>query len=185
MLRHGTTEANEQRRFTGGADVPLSENGRLALLPLAGAYPKAERFFTSGMRRAVETLAILYGEVPHTDIPDLGEYRFGAFEMRTHEELYEAEPLYRQWLAPGARDIVCPGGESRRMFAERVTQGFRKLAGYEWEGLAVLITHGGVVRTVMQEIAGCGEVHQPVRNAEGYMVWLNPGGRIARYEAYP
>ncbi|MCL1963974.1 MAG: histidine phosphatase family protein [Firmicutes bacterium] len=185
MLRHGATEHNEKRLFTGAQDVPLSAKGRAALAPLRGTYPPASRFFTSGMRRAVETLCLLYGDVPHTDIAELMECRFGAFENRSHDDLYANEPLYRAW-AQGERELVLPGGESRAAFDRRVLEGFRMLAGQPWEGLAVLVSHGGVLRALIAllDLTG-GEPAYPPPNACGWRVRLSDAGQVVDCEAYP
>lgn len=124
LLRHGMTEANEKGVFSGAIDLPLSERGRAALAPLRGRMPPASLFFTSGMLRARQTLEILYGHVDSVTVEELAEYRFGTFEMRSHADLFEKEPVYRLWLQEDALDIACPGGETRRAFEARVRSGF-------------------------------------------------------------
>ncbi len=184
LLRHGTTEANERRVFTGAMDIPLSENGRRALAPLRGLYPPAGTFFTSGMRRAVETLELLYGTVSHTDIPDLGEYRFGVFEGRNHEDLFANEPFFRAWLAEDGQDVVCPGGESRRAFDSRVCAGWTKLVAHEWTGLAVLVSHGGVIMSAMRQFAPGSALSQTPGNACGFRACLSDDGGITAFEHF-
>lgn len=178
------TEANERRVFTGATDVPLSENGRLALIQRAGMYPEASLFFTSGMLRARQTLEILYGPVESIMIPSLGEYRFGTFEGRSHEDLDANEPLYREWLKPGQMDIVCPGGESMRTFEARVTEGFRALLAHEWEGRAVLVSHGGAIGCVMRVFATGGEPVGVAQNGCGWTVCIEGRDHVVGYEAF-
>lgn len=187
MLRHGQTETNEKRLFTGSMDIPLSARGEAALLPLHGTYPPAGAFFTSGMQRAIQTLALLYGNVPHIDIPDLAEYNFGQFEGRSHADLHENEPIYRLWLEQGALDIACPGGETRRHFNERVSRGFAALLSHAWTGRAVLISHGGVLANIMRRFAaGDGDGQPaPAQNAGGWALMLGAENQIVRFEAYP
>lgn len=176
MLRHGMTEANERRVFTGATDVPLSGRGRAELEARKGRFPAASAFFTSGMLRTRQTLAVLYGDVAGIDIPDLAEYRFGDFEGRGHNELYERESVYREWLDRERDDIVCPGGESRAEFRSRLAEGWQALAAYDWEGLAVLVTHGGVIATLM-------DVPTP-GNGCGVRVRLAQDGTIMAQEAF-
>lgn len=184
-LRHGITETNEKRIFSGAKDVPLSDNGREALMKLSGTYPQATTFFTSGMIRAEETLSILYGNVPHIIIPELSEYRFGDFEMRSHAELYDAEPIYREWLDLGKKDIICPGGESRRMFEERIDEGLKKLLMYRWQDLAVLISHGGVLASMIRRFMPDSEGFLTPENGQGYRFFFADNGSFVRYERYP
>ena len=73
LIRHGKTAANEKHLYCGATDLPLSEGGRKALevrktegvLPSLGGI----RVLTSGLRRCEETLAILYGDIPHETEP--------------------------------------------------------------------------------------------------------------------
>ncbi len=183
LLRHGRTETNEWRVFTGAMDIPLSEGGRAALAARAGTYPEANAFFTSGMLRARQTLETLYGGARSVDLPDLGEYRFGTFENRGHDELYASEPVYRAWVG-GDRNAVCPGGESMAMFDDRVAAGWRAVLGHAWDGLAVLVAHGGVICCILRQFGGNGPVATP-GNGDGYAVRLAGSGDIAGFEAYP
>ncbi len=185
LLRHGRTESNQNKTFTGQLDVPLSDGGREELLArrAQGLYPQACLFFSSGMLRARETLALLFGDVPMIDVPDLSEYNFGDMAGRTHADLFAAEPIYRRWLDRASEDIVLPGGESRRQFQERITNGFAEVAAHRWTGCAVLVSHGGVINSILRVLAGK-EEHIPVGNGCGYMLSLTDDGKIARYEAF-
>lgn len=186
MLRHGTTEANERRVFTGATDLPLSENGVKDLQVRKDSYPPAARFFTSGMRRTIQTLQILYGDVEHTDIANLAEYRFGDFEGRSHDDMYENEPIYRQWLDRHNTELACPGGETRGEFDRRVEKGWKELLAHDWTGLAVLVAHGGVIGCLMRQIVDrSGEYYQPPGNGDGYFVTLTYTGAVASFEAFP
>ncbi|MDR0897380.1 MAG: histidine phosphatase family protein [Oscillospiraceae bacterium] len=184
VLRHGRTETNERHVITGSMDIPLSPGGAAELSALRGRYPAANRFFTSGMLRARQSLALLYGEVPHTDFPDLGEYRFGIFEGRSHRDLLLEEPIYQAWFVRESDDVICPGGESNRMFAERVARGFRAVIAESWEGLAVLIAHGGVIRQMIRQFAPSAFEQKPPGNATGYLLTLGEGGEVLSAERF-
>lgn len=177
MIRHGMTEANEKRLFSGSLDLPLSANGREKIAQQREHMPGARAFFTSGMLRAVQTLEILYGNVASFTIPDLAEYRFGTFEMRSHDDLYETEPVYRQWLSEDALDVACPGGETRRAFQTRVHRGFAQLVSFPWEGMAVLVAHGGVIH----ELA---PLDNFPANGEGALLTLSEDGAILHTEPF-
>ena len=64
LIRHGKTEANEKHLYCGSTDLPLSEAGRAELQNLHYDI-KNVRFLTSGMKRANESLQILFGDVPY------------------------------------------------------------------------------------------------------------------------
>jgi 2,3-bisphosphoglycerate-dependent phosphoglycerate mutase len=63
LLRHGASEWNEEDRFTGWTDVPLSDTGRRQAKDLGGAlgdgWPPPSAVHTSGLSRAAETAGTL------------------------------------------------------------------------------------------------------------------------------
>ena len=96
FIRHGVTEGNANRWFYGWADVNLLPEGveELKRLRDAGTYPPLldADCYTSGMCRTEQTFEIIYGDVPHRQIPAMKELNFGQWECKTWEELkYELE----------------------------------------------------------------------------------------------
>lgn len=152
ILRHGQTEANLNRLYCGSTDLPLSPAGReeLAALKAAVSYPAAAFGITSGLRRADETMALLFGLSPDRILPALTEYNFGEFEMQSYETLKERAD-YQAWITDKTGEVACPGGESRIQFEQRV------LAAYEevlqsvctLHDSVAMVCHGGVIATVM------------------------------------
>ena len=63
LVRHGQSHWNKERRFTGWADIDLTEEGKKEAL-LAGQLIKKlhvnfDNFFTSKLKRAINTLEIV------------------------------------------------------------------------------------------------------------------------------
>jgi len=147
LIRHGRTAANEKRLYCGATDEPLSAGGLAGLAAMSG-YPPAGRLalFTSGMRRANETLRALYGDAPHGELPALAEMNFGAFEMRSYEEM-KGDADYLRWIADGTGDLPCPGGESANTFRARVFAAFDALVAENRD--ALVVTHGGAIANLM------------------------------------
>lgn len=148
LIRHGLTKANEEHRYCGSSDVPLSENGIRALVrpELSLSDP---RFFTSGMRRTEQTLELLFGDVPHEVLPAFREVDFGVFELYTYDELKDRAD-YQSWLTGDNMKNVPPGGESGQAFTARVLAALPELLKYDGE--TVLVTHGGVIAAIMAEL---------------------------------
>ena len=153
IIRHGKTEANEKRLYCGQTDLPLSEAGRAEIASLVkdGIYPPAGdmRFFTSGMIRTNETLAIIYGSVPKFSLPDFSEYNFGEFEMHSYDDLKNRKD-YQAWISDSSDKIACPAGESKEEFYKRVITGFNKIK--DITSSAFIVCHGGVIACIMEHL---------------------------------
>ena len=122
LLRHAQSVWNLENRFTGWADVGLSEAGRnearraAALLRSHGYH--FDRAFTSLLKRAIETLEIVLQEIGQTDIPverswRLNERHYGSVEgldktafaaQHGGEQLQRLRRSYRHRPAPLAPD---------------------------------------------------------------------------------
>ena len=191
LIRHGKTEANQLQLYCGASDPPLSADGitELQNLKKQDIFPKqADLFFTSGMKRAEQTLDILYGPVPRQTIPQLSEYNFGEFEMKSHDEL---EPLtdYQNWIFDDSGQTPCPGGESRQDFNLRISEGFEILCDKVLKQLqpeaaapkaqtpvnnniqqksALIVCHGGVIIQIMENL---------FPNKRNFYEWLPQPGR--------
>ncbi len=145
LIRHGKTAANEAHQYCGSTDLPLSDGGRKELAALRyRLHP--ERFLTSGMRRANETLQLLFGAVPYTPVSAFREVDFGTFEMKTYEQLKD-DPSYRQWISGNNEDNVPPGGESGAQMTARVIAAWGELTADPRD--TALVTHGGVIAAIM------------------------------------
>ena len=149
LVRHGKTEANEKKLYCGHTDLDLSALGENELRELKKTvvYPDAEIFATSGLKRAILTLKILYNVTNFINIPELKEYNFGTFEMKSHDEL-QFEQSYIKWIED--ENVRCPGGESRVEFYKRVASGFVQLKGLS--KTVVCICHGGVIAVLMENL---------------------------------
>ncbi|GHV38504.1 2,3-bisphosphoglycerate-dependent phosphoglycerate mutase [Synergistales bacterium] len=89
LIRHGESAWNKENRFTGWADVPLSEKG-VSEASEAGKLLKKEGFvfdlaFTSVLKRAVKTLWLTLEEldlmwIPITHSWQLNERHYGALQ---------------------------------------------------------------------------------------------------------
>ena len=151
LLRHGETAYNEQHRYQGGSDVPLSERGR-AKLRAADNAP--DEVIVTPLCRTKQTAAILFPNAKQIVCDDLREMDFGDFEGKTYGELKD-DPAYRAWLASGG-EAACPNGEGKAAFCERVCRAFERLVD---EALArgakrlVIVAHGGTQMAALSRFA--------------------------------
>ncbi len=157
LIRHGTTEANTAKMYYGSTDIPLSNEGvdLIAELVLAGTYPKADgaALFTTGLIRTEQTFFLIYGCRDHQAMPELREYHFGEFEMKTHDQLSELHE-YQAWINDKEGLTACPKGESPNDFRKRISAGFAKILEHHKseqnrDKRSILICHGGVISLIM------------------------------------
>lgn len=166
LIRHGITEGNVRRLYYGSTNVPLAEKGirELKRLTAEGLYPNGPqaRYFTTGMGRTEQTLKLIYGDQPFEVIKDLREIDFGAFEMKSYEELMAYEE-YRDWINATNDTKAPPGGESIRHFNERVIRGFEELRRrhslrslelrhHDEDALSIVVCHGGTISSIMAHL---------------------------------
>ncbi len=154
LIRHGTTEGNEEGRYIGSTDLPLSQRGaeHLRALQKNYSYPQAQVYLCSPMRRCKDTIGILYPESKPILVSDLRECDFGDWEGKTAAEIAREDDRFRRWLAGSGEPVTPPNGEDGGTFAARVCAAFEKIV----EGLirseipsAVIVTHGGAIMSIL------------------------------------
>lgn len=147
LIRHGRTEANARRLYCGASDLPLTAEGRAELEALRARanYPDVRGLLkvSSGLRRADETMEILFGAAPELRAPGFREMDFGRFELKSYAELRD-DPEYQAWIMDESGDLPTPGGESARAFRARVYAAADAL-----DRDALVLCHGGVIAALM------------------------------------
>ncbi|MBR3560863.1 MAG: histidine phosphatase family protein [Oscillospiraceae bacterium] len=174
LLRHGRTQFNDERRYQGMLDIPLSPVGAAEL---RAAEFAPETVYVSPLRRSQETARIVFPDARQIVVDDFAEMDFGAFDGRTADEMAE-DAAYRAWV-DGDCTARCPGGESRAAFCDRSCAAFERLLddGKTCQGkLLVIVAHGGTLRAVMERFA------LPERD---YFDWMsgNGGGYRLSFDA--
>lgn len=142
LIRHGKTLANEQHLYCGSTDLSLSERGRSELRALPYPLFKA-RYLSSGMKRANETLQLLFPGVPFEIDSRFREVDFGIFEMGSYETLKDT-PAYQAWITGDNDRNIPPQGESGAQMRARVLEAFSQIRQD-----TVILTHGGCIASIM------------------------------------
>ena len=152
FIRHALCEANEEGRYVGITESPVSEKGRRELIKKAGefVYPPADKVYVSPLKRCISTAAFLYPDGYARVMPELREMNFGDFEGKLLTEIKEL-PEYKQFLK-GGLDNPPPNGESLRSVVTRCCEAvdfiIKDMMRNGWESAAV-ITHGGIIMNMM------------------------------------
>lgn len=152
LIRHGLCEGNQQGRYIGRTESPLSMEGVKELIDLKTTYryPRALSYYASPSTRCVDSLKILYPEADPEVILELAECDFGAWEDKSAEDLKD-DPAFAAWME-GEKGVAPPEGESSMVFMQRVCKGFETLVTnllFTGTTSAVLVTHAGVIMTIL------------------------------------
>jgi probable phosphoglycerate mutase len=159
LVRHGETVWNQENRWQGQADTPLSETGREQARRLAQRLRAEGRpvraIYASDLSRAFHTAEIL-GEVlgvPPT--PDVGwrEMDIGAWSGLTTAEVIARHAGEWERLRAG-EDLPRGGGETFAQFQERIVRSAERLRVQHSEEQIVIVTHGGAVRAFLLHCRG-------------------------------
>jgi probable phosphoglycerate mutase len=155
LVRHGETDWNAGNRFQGHADPPLNDTGRAQAEALAGEL-RRETFtalYTSPLRRAAETAAIVASRLGLVPIPDeaLKEVDVGTWSGLTREEVEQRYPDgFARWLEYGHG---WDDGETYDELGARVVAGLVRIAERHDGGHVLAITHGGPIRSALAAAA--------------------------------
>lgn len=152
FIRHAATKANENGRYIGSTDMPISALGKEEIKELSNKYryPQAQVIYSSPLKRCTQTAKILY---PNRDIivlDNFREYDFGEWEGKTATQL-QNDDNFKKWIAD-SQSVTPKGGENTQDFSNRIINTFDKLI----EGMmrasiesAVIVVHAGVIMTLL------------------------------------
>lgn len=173
LMRHGHCEGGEMLR--GSTDVPLSPQGleqmwqawRTVSDDIDGARLT---LLSSPLRRCTKFGQDLIDDMPEffeqplRTAPWLAELDFGDWDGLPYAELEAcySDELMAFWRQP--LDITPPAGEPVRQFHQRVVEGWRQLSQQLLKSdkdTALLVTHGGVIRSLMTEVVCPGVLPEP------------------------
>ena len=152
FIRHGMTEANEDGRYIGTTDLPLSSLGAKELYDKIEHfdYPPVQKVYTSPLKRCKQTVSILQPNRLTVEMDQLKEMNFGDFENKKAEELMETEE-YKQFIK-GGLDNPPPHGESIRDVVNRCFDAVNIIiSDMMYEGLTnvAVFTHGGIIMNML------------------------------------
>lgn len=153
LVRHGQTVANTEKRWQGQRfDGKLTALGRRQIEAvaqrLASQNDGITALYTSPLRRTLETaqgIGRVLGLTPGIK-DDLREMDFGELDSWTMADIAEKRPeFFNAWLDKHNRDLVWPGGESRREFASRVFNACKRIIERHPQETVAIVAHGGTL----------------------------------------
>jgi broad specificity phosphatase PhoE len=152
FVRHGESEGNAARVFTGQTDSPLTARGRQQAAVVAAELGKVkfDRIVSSDLSRTRDTAEVIAKRqgIPVEIVPELREINVGD---RTGKSFDETRGL-PNWNDDGY--VAWPGGETFDQVLTRTLGAIDRLTR-ESPGKTILVVgHGGVNRILLSHFLG-------------------------------
>lgn len=151
LVRHGESEANVQKRYSGITDVDLSEKGKLQAAAAGKRLltEKISNVYSSPLKRAGDTAKIICREINLDEnkiITEdcLIEVNFGVFENLTWDEIilkYKEES--EKWIYERHK-YKFPDGESYDDIIKRTADFIDSVPDN-----SLIVTHFGVIQSIL------------------------------------
>lgn len=160
IARHGQSDWNQEKRWQGHADRPLTERGREQAQALADrvAHIELDAVYSSDLQRARDTAAVVAESQGFKlrQRPELREVDVGSWSGLTRAEAEERFPEgFTRWRDgyPGWKD-----GETYEAMTDRVLRAVDEIAAEHEGGRVLVVTHGGPIRAIHAAALGL-DVH--------------------------
>ncbi len=188
FARHGQTQANVEKRFSGYKDTPLTELG-LAQARDVGLILKRElgdatgyNFVCSPLARAVTTMKIArqtmgLSEDGFSTDNRLKEIDLGVWDQLTNEEARAVSPTLFEQRGNDKWHVRVPQGENYAEVASRVTDWMREL-----KADTVAVSHGATTRILRGLLAGLHWREMSALDEPQGVVFRVQGGAVMRLD---
>ncbi|MEA2087780.1 MAG: histidine phosphatase family protein [Candidatus Caldatribacteriota bacterium] len=158
LIRHGESDGNAQRKFSGFQDVNLTEKGIWQAKRLARRLEgmQVDAFYCSDLKRARHTAEIIFGDRGEDIVvsSNLREINFGTWEGLTFEEIKLKEGAkFTSWMENPDEKSIIPQGESLAILNERVMTEVNRILeehkNEEKDKTIAIVCHGGAIRIIL------------------------------------
>lgn len=192
LIRHADVATGRPFRLNGWHDVPLTPAGERQVALLREALrggPALDAAYTSPLQRAVATSLALppARQGPVRLLRSAREIGCGAADGLLAAEAQLRFPQH--WAANLRRDddgFRWPGGETCRSFRRRCVRLLDALAARHVGERIALVTHAGVVSTILGAIAGISaarwDVDRPGNTGITEVRWTRGAGTLVRFD---
>jgi len=157
VIRHGETIWNQEMRFQGHGDSPLTARGRAQAHALGKRLQamRIDTLISSNLGRAWETATIIAEYTGHAiqSEPRLRERHYGVLEGLCAQEILEQHSGVYQALLTENPDYEIPEGETHRQHYHKNTGVLAAWAKENPGTTTALVTHGGVLENFFRYVA--------------------------------
>jgi len=162
LIRHGESDGNAQRKFSGFQDVDLTEKGIWQAKRLARRLEEVQInvVYCSDLKRARHTAEIIFGDrgIDIISNPKFREINFGAWEGYTFEEIKEKFGYgdeFNHLMENIKPEAAIPQGESLVNLNDRVIPELSKILKEhektDKEESIAIVCHGGTIRVILSD----------------------------------
>lgn len=158
IVRHGESEGNKGRYFTGHGPSPLTALGLRQAEAVARllAGQALDVLYSSDLPRALQTVAPLARAtgLPVRERASLRERNLGDITGVPFDEAAVRHPEIWQALSSRAPDYRPPGGESHEDCGRRIATFLTELHETHPEGRIAIVSHGISINHLLQQLLG-------------------------------
>lgn len=177
LVRHGESEANVRHMLSGWLDVNLTDKGRreLEILRNTVKYPASEIYFSSPLKRCIETSHILFPDAEPIVRDDFLEINFRSMEGWILSSKEEIDAYFESWIA----DEPYIDEETISDVMERGSEAIlRTVRECRDKGLhsATIVMHSGIMRSSVVALFNLDKsafLEMSVPNGLGYILEFN------------
>lgn len=159
LVRHGTTEFNDARKFMGYSDIELNAAGYEQAEKLSErlADEKIDVIYSSDLKRCLEMAEVISSRHKADIIAcsELREVSYGKVEGFTYQEIKEHYPEVAESIATfniGAMQF--PGGECFEEFIERTSGFLDRLDMGKTSETVLIVSHSGPLKVLALRLLG-------------------------------
>lgn len=151
LIRHGQSETNLRKCFTGWAQVKLTEQGEADALSVRPLLEKIrfDKIYSSDLIRAMHTAELAIPGCTYETTPLLREVGMGSLELQPIADV-EADMQAKNTRLLG---YAMYGGESREQLLQRAAD-FLKLAENGGHQTVAAFSHWGFIGAVLDQVMG-------------------------------
>lgn len=168
LVRHGESEGNTKKIMQGWLNYPLTDRGvaqanQVAARLCATKNSFAPTVFSSDLTRASSTAEIIAAacdsKLPLEKFSGLREFNFGVVQGLTQDDVKKRFPnefARLDTLSPEKKwtTQIFEGAETSEQVAARSLQSLRTIAGKYPNQSVIVVTHGGVIRSLFHLAQG-------------------------------
>jgi broad specificity phosphatase PhoE len=153
ITRHGQTENDKNKRFSGWIDSPLTDEGVHNAVSAATKLKgiSFDKIISSDLGRAFITAYIISREFGYTAgierVPDLREVNYGELANKPYADYPDLAP-------PQNADYVVPGGESLVQMQTRVLNYLNTISSSNSGKTILIAAHDGTINAIRASFTG-------------------------------